>query len=453
MRENKYHFLLPLLFALSSCSVSNNTTRQAERLSVPPGMVYVPAGSVMMKQTYGNSDTTDSSEMKKVSLSAFYMDRAEITNKQYRQFVEWVRDSVAVTDYVKDKKFFINRGKKDTTNRLINWGKVDDKSLWKSHNDKTQKALQGMYYQGDERTSAGNEVNPGVLNYRWQTVTTRIDSKTKKRIKVVQKDSVNVWPDESVWVNDFPNSQNDFMVKTYFAGKAFDEYPVVGISWKQARAYAMWKTKKWASYQYKKDNGKRLQVPIDLPTEAQWLYAATIQSPKEIAAKQKELEQRQKESEKAGKSKKKDSSKQQAAKKKKPEAVAYGMNFKQGEGQYGDDGATYTSPAISFKPNYLGLYNMNGNVSEWTLNAYTMNWQGFVNDLNPVLLYDAKDTDPDIVKRKVVKGGSWKDPGSLASPDSRNSEFQDVAKSYIGFRCVMPALEVFNQNPKKSKKH
>ncbi|PWG81781.1 formylglycine-generating enzyme family protein, partial [Pararcticibacter amylolyticus] len=133
--------------------------------------------------------------------------------------------------------------------------------------------------------------------------------------------------------------------------------------------------------------------------------------------------------------------------------VAYGMNFKQGEGQYGDDGATYTSPAISFKPNYLGLYNMNGNVSEWTLNAYTMNWQGFVNDLNPVLLYDAKDTDPDIVKRKVVKGGSWKDPGSLASPDSRNSEFQDVAKSYIGFRCVMPALEVFNQNPKKSKKH
>jgi formylglycine-generating enzyme required for sulfatase activity len=41
------------------------------------------------------------------------------------------------------------------------------------------------------------------------------------------------------------------------------------------------------------------------------------------------------------------------------------------------------------------------------------------------------------MKRKVVRGGSWKDVGYFLQTSSRNYEYQDTAKSYIGFRCVI----------------
>jgi len=41
-----------------------------------------------------------------------------------------------------------------------------------------------------------------------------------------------------------------------------------------------------------------------------------------------------------------------------------------------------------------------------------------------------------VLKRKVVKGGSWKDVGYFLQNSTRTYEYQDTAKSYIGFRCV-----------------
>jgi formylglycine-generating enzyme required for sulfatase activity len=41
-----------------------------------------------------------------------------------------------------------------------------------------------------------------------------------------------------------------------------------------------------------------------------------------------------------------------------------------------------------------------------------------------------------VLKRKVVRGGSWKDIGYFLQNSTRTFEYQDTAKSYIGFRCV-----------------
>ena len=60
----------------------------------------------------------------------------------------------------------------------------------------------------------------------------------------------------------------------------------------------------------------------------------------------------------------------------------------------------------------------------------------FENDLAPTFTYDAKETDPEVLKRKVVKGGSWKDIGYFLQNSSSTYEYQDTAKSYIGFRSV-----------------
>jgi formylglycine-generating enzyme required for sulfatase activity len=44
------------------------------------------------------------------------------------------------------------------------------------------------------------------------------------------------------------------------------------------------------------------------------------------------------------------------------------------------------------------------------------------------------------MKRKVIRGGSWKDIGYYLQNGTRTYEYQDTAKSYIGFRSVMNYL-------------
>lgn len=111
-------------------------------------------------------------------------------------------------------------------------------------------------------------------------------------------------------------------------------------------------------------------------------------------------------------------------------------NFKSGRGSYMDDGGAYTLPVYSFMPNDYGLYNMAGNVAEWTQSSYNESAYSFVHDMNPTYNYNAKATDHESSKRKVIRGGSWKDVGFFLQNGVRQYEYQDTAKSYIGFRSV-----------------
>jgi formylglycine-generating enzyme required for sulfatase activity len=89
-----------------------------------------------------------------------------------------------------------------------------------------------------------------------------------------------------------------------------------------------------------------------------------------------------------------------------------------------------------FKPNDFGLYDMAGNVAEWTSSAYSSTSNLKIHDINPEHPYMAHKSDPAIKKRKVVKGGSWKDVSYYLQCGVRTYEYQNEARSYIGFRCV-----------------
>ena len=115
-------------------------------------------------------------------------------------------------------------------------------------------------------------------------------------------------------------------------------------------------------------------------------------------------------------------------------------NFKPGRGNYSDDGGAYTVNVKSYFPNDFGLYNMAGNVAEWTNDAFNPSASSFTSDMAPTMEYEAKPGDPEVLKRKVVKGGSWKDVGFFLQNSQRTYEYQDTAKSYIGFRCVTSYL-------------
>lgn len=111
-------------------------------------------------------------------------------------------------------------------------------------------------------------------------------------------------------------------------------------------------------------------------------------------------------------------------------------NFKGGRGDVTKDGAFYTSEVATYYPNDFGLFDMAGNVAEWTRDAFDESAYSYTHDLNPSYEYNAQKDDQPVLKRKVVRGGSWKDIAFFLQNGTRTYEYQDTAKSYIGFRCV-----------------
>lgn len=88
---------------------------------------------------------------------------------------------------------------------------------------------------------------------------------------------------------------------------------------------------------------------------------------------------------------------------------------------------------------------MAGNVAEWTSTVYTESGVLSMGDLNPELSYNAAKEDPYRMKKKVVRGGSWKDVAENVRSDMRTYEYQNESRSYIGFRCVRSVMGPTNR--------
>ncbi|MFB5944509.1 type IX secretion system lipoprotein PorK/GldK [Albibacterium profundi] len=405
-------FALLIGSAFSACR-SNNFYKAPKvsafrggELPAPPGMVYVPSGTILYKSSLDSGNVG-----KNISLSAFFIDETEVTNKQYRAFVNWVADSIAVTDYLNDDQYFLDVTGEEIGERQINWDRVKKVSpLWKSNDPSIQERLAPMIVMKGSRRA----LNEDVVKYRFSYLKSQGNLE-----KEYVTDTVSVMPVEDIWSKDFPNSQLMSMDANYFTHESFDYYPVVGVTWRQARAYTDWRGKELMATLMKNSYLSGYQLTFSLPTEAQWQYAAEGKlDPRDtIPGTRLTIDG--------------ENGKEKLA-----------VNYKQGEGTYSRDGATFTVPVKSYIPNAFGIYNMAGNVAEWTLDAYSPSAIAFVNDLNPVLLYDADPEDSDALKRKVVRGGSWKDNGEQLNSETRNYVVDYEPHSYIGFRCVMSAFEM-----------
>ena len=126
-------------------------------------------------------------------------------------------------------------------------------------------------------------------------------------------------------------------------------------------------------------------------------------------------------------------------------------NYKPLRGNYIADGGLTTLVVGHYPPNDWGLYDMAGNVSEWTSSAYDPVSYNVTWDMNPDYVYNANQDDDPIMKRKVIRGGSWKDISYYLQVTTRDYEYQDTAKCYIGFRCIQPFLgRQKGDNPSKA---
>ena len=130
----------------------------------------------------------------------------------------------------------------------------------------------------------------------------------------------------------------------------------------------------------------------------------------------------------------------------------YYANFKPDRGNYTKDGNLITSKTGIYSANSNGLYDMAGNVAEWTSTIYTEAGVEAMNDFNPQLEYKAAKEDPYRLKKKSVRGGSWKDPESYIRSAWRSWEYQNQPRSYIGFRCVRSLASSASINARGKKK-
>jgi gliding motility-associated lipoprotein GldK len=371
-------------------------------LRKPPGMVYIPPGTFHMGPSDEDINYAYTARNKQVSINGFWMDATEITNNEYRQFVTWVRDSIAATlmQYGKevDGKFQIDWKKTQT----IKWG---DKA--------TTEKIDQLILTPENRIFGKKEIDPTKLIYHSETFNLKEAAKKanegKMRSMFIDKKDVKIYPDTLVWVRDFSYSYNEPMTKRYFSHPAFGNYPVVGVNWNQATVFCEWRTNYLNAFLDKKSEAN--ESPFRLPTEAEWEYAA-----------------------RGGRSQSMFPWGNYYLRNKKGCLLA---NFKPGRGNYPEDGAFYTARADAYWPNDFGLYCMAGNVAEWTSSVYYEGAYNFQHDMNPDIRYNAKDSDPPRMKRKVIRGGSWKDVGYFLQTSTRTYEYQDTAKSYIGFRCVI----------------
>ena len=222
------------------------------------------------------------------------------------------------------------------------------------------------------------------------------------------QERIPVYPDTLTWIHDFTYNFNEPMFDKYFWHPAYGEYPVVGVSWKQAKAFCHWRTA--LKLQHLPQERRQFETEYRLPTEAEWEWAA--RGGRELAMF--------------------------------PWGGPYSRNvkgcflanFKPLRGNYWADGYIYTAPSDNYPANDYFLYNMAGNVAEWTESAFDPMADLFSSDLNPEYTYNAQNEDHPHFKKKVVKGGSWKDIGAFLQIGARDFEYQDSSRCYVGFRCV-----------------
>ena len=173
-----------------------------------------------------------------------------------------------------------------------------------------------------------------------------------------------------------------------------DSHPALCVSWNDARAYAQWLSKK---------TGKRYR----LPTEAEWEYAARAGS---SAARYWGDEPGQA------------CRYANVADQSRFESWSFGQKHECNDGHY------FTAPVGSYIQNRFGLYDMLGNVWEWTEDCWNASYAGAPADGSAWLSGD--------YSQRVCRGGSWSTVPRFARSASRNKNSADHRDNLTGFRLA-----------------
>lgn len=235
-------------------------------------------------------------------------------------------------------------------------------------------------------------------------------------------------PDTTLWQKAFPYSgnYNKPMVDNYFSHPGYANYPVVNITWNQAKAYCDWKTEE-LNNKLKAEGVTNVAIAVRMPNENEWEYAAYTK-PRNYKERQKThrylwnlnpygegLINKLGYQANFG-----------------PVMDTLGYMFK----SYVDDGGFYTLPVRCYSPNEKGLYNMRGNAEEWIdgIAANDSTTKGFEKYMFPRIAEDAT--------MRTCKGGSWVDVPYYLRIQIEKAYPANSATPFTGFRLAMTIAEV-----------
>jgi formylglycine-generating enzyme required for sulfatase activity len=416
--------------------------------ALPENMVLIERGSFEMGSNDEDFVWAMNAPLKRRSIDEFMMDQTETTNLAYREFVHWTADSIArrmlasadIEGFAKEEE---DEDEDSSDEVLLNYKTAIHLSPRQRNYEEHYPELKdkGFFYSKQEALGQKRVIDVRKLNYKYRYFDLHQAAKTKwvveeqpdgstsgryegkilnaegeivdvvDRSSFMREEHVPVYPDTLVWIRDFFNSYNDPYTKAYFWHPGYSYYPVVGVSWRQATAYCHWR-----SY-HAKEKKYRNQYPSQeyrLPMEVEYEYAARGGLEGGLY----------------------------------PWGSMYNTNssgcflanFKPQRGDYAIDGFSRTSPVAQYEPNEFGLYDMAGNVSEWINDTYDENAYETTHDLVPIYHRHTTKKDKANRKRKVVRGGSWKDVSYFLQTGARDYNYMDSTHSYIGFRTVRDAI-------------
>lgn len=376
-----FSFLFTLLL---STLVVNNANAQTPK--PPKGFVYVKGGTI----TVPNAENWEKSPADsllllndwraRLTVQSVFLSSYEVTNKDYRQFVQWVIDSIGLSAMAqKDPTFYSN-----TTTKSLNWKRV------KEMNTQDHPA----YTADNNKTFGKKELNTSLLRYRMMD----------------GSGDVAVYPDTLCWVRDFPNLFNDPLTQYYFWHKAFENHPVLGVSWYQAKAYADWKSRQ-GEFQYRLPYEVELMLAYhDSDAERTGTFYFPWTTPYLTDRKGRYL---------ANFGNLTDRNNYWS--KGYPEFT---------DDQNNDENGFYPTKVGRFPENEIGIYDLAGNAAEWTLTETDLQSSyEFSHDLNATT-----NTSP--LTRKRVKGGSWAQGPVYMAISASMAVLPETQSSMIGFRLA-----------------
>ncbi len=258
------------------------------------------------------AEVYESSKM--VAGPAFFMAKTEVTNEEYRKFVE-----SCIAKWMKENRPEIAQKYK--------WNSLEYVHAVQAWLESSSLASGAS---GAERLLLllAPAANWGELYMRkldWGKITYQGES---------------IYPNTQVWISDFQMSYNEPMRDYYFVHPAYSDYPVVCVSYLQATLYCQW---------YSAENGQKekedYRIVYRLPSEVEWERAASV-----VAEKRP----------------KKSSGSPVNNNFMRNSKGVYIANFRPSAGNFGQDGAMYPTAVQSYYTNDAGCYNMQGNVAEWT---------------------------------------------------------------------------------------